>query len=76
MHEDDEEGFKFIPEVWIDIMSPSTEEVVKTGFTVRPFALECLKVANKHYEVAVFTAGFDWYANPIIDYLDPTGSLI
>jgi TFIIF-interacting CTD phosphatase-like protein len=25
--------------------------------------------------VAVFTAGYDWYANPIIDRLDPTGTL-
>ena len=28
------------------------------------------------YEVAVFTAGFDWYANPIIDKIDPSGTLI
>jgi hypothetical protein len=26
--------------------------------------------------VAVFTAGYDWYANPIIDKLDPEGKLI
>jgi TFIIF-interacting CTD phosphatase-like protein len=76
MCEEDEEGYKFVPDVWIDIKTPSTGEVVKTGFTVRPFAIECLKAANKHYEMAVFTAGFDWYANPIIDYLDPSGSLI
>jgi len=50
--------------------------VVKTGFTIRPYALECLKAANKYYEVAIFTAGFDWYADPIIDYLDPKGELI
>jgi len=49
---------------------------VKTGFTIRPYAIKCLKEANKHFEVAVFTAGYDWYANPIIDYLDPKKKLV
>lgn len=31
---------------------------------------------NAKYEVAVFTAGYDWYANPIIDEIDPEGKLI
>jgi phosphoserine phosphatase len=43
---EDEDEFKFVPEVYIDIMTPDSEEVVKTGFTIRPFALECLKAAN------------------------------
>jgi TFIIF-interacting CTD phosphatase-like protein len=43
---------------------------------VRPFLLECLRAANMDYEVAIFTAGFDWYANPIIDKIDPSGTLI
>jgi CTD small phosphatase-like protein 2 len=60
----------------LDIAAPNSDEYVKTGFTVRPFALECLKTANKYFEVAVFTAGFDWYANPILDYLDPHKQLI
>lgn len=49
---------------------------MKTGFTVRPFAIECLKAANKNYEVAIFTAGFDWYADVILDYMDPKNELI
>ena len=28
------------------------------------------------YEVAVFTASFEWYASPIIDKIDPSGNLI
>lgn len=73
MEENDEENeeINFHPEIYIDIYSPETDEYVKTGFTIRPYALECLRTANKYYEVAIFTAGFDWYANPIIDYLDP-----
>jgi TFIIF-interacting CTD phosphatase-like protein len=49
---------------------------MRAGFTIRPFALECLKAANLNYEVAIFTAGNEWYANPIIDMIDPTGELI
>ena len=42
----------------------------------RPYLIECLRAANVDYEVAVFTAGYDWYANPIINMIDPTGTLI
>lgn len=73
---EEDDAFKFNPDIWIDIETPFTGEVVKTGFTIRPYALECLREANQFYEVAIFTAGYDWYANPIIDYLDPTGQLI
>ena len=50
--------------------------MIKAGFTVRPLAKECLERANKYFEVAVYTAGFDWFANRILDYLDPDGKLI
>ena len=43
---------------------------------IRPFARECLSAANEHYEVIVFTAGLREYADPILDKLDPDGSLI
>jgi len=43
---------------------------------VRPFAKQLLQSVNQHFEVAVFTAGYDWYADPIIDFLDPEGKLI
>ena len=42
----------------------------------RPFARECLEVANEFYEVIVFTAGIREYADPVLDSLDPTGCLI
>ena len=34
-----------------------TGEKVKTGFSIRPYALECLRQANQYYEVAIFTGG-------------------
>ena len=57
-------------------IGPPDEEALDTKFSVRPFAIECLKAANEKFEVAVFTAGYDWYAEPIIKHLDPEGKLI
>lgn len=36
-------GESSIPLVWIDIVTPSTGECIKTGFSIRPYAIECLK---------------------------------
>ena len=77
--EKEDEGtslYKFKPDIWLDIYDPTTNEDIKIGFSVRPYAIECLKQANTNYEVAIFTGAQDWYANPILDYLDPTGELI
>ena len=59
-------------------MSPPDEdcEPFLSGFFVRPYLNECLKFVNQHFEVAIFTAGYDWYANPILDRIDPSGTLI
>lgn len=46
------------------------------GFNIRPYAIECLKEANKYFEVIAFTAGTRNYANSILDKLDPHGELI
>ena len=42
------------------------------GFNIRPFTKECLELANNLFEVAVFTASHKWYADVILDYIDPT----
>ena len=57
-------------------IGPPGGEAVETRFSIRPYAIECLESANEKFEVAVFTAGHEWYAKPIIDYLDPKGTLI
>ena len=57
--------------------SPSSEYgPFQQGVFLRPYLHECLRAANMDYEVAIFTAGYDWYANPIIDKIDPSGTLI
>ena len=38
---------------------------------VRPYAKEIIKNISKHFDVIVFTAGNQCYADPILDYLDP-----
>ena len=72
------EGFVNVePDVWVEMTPPDTDDlVIKSGFFIRPYVYDLLRAANLDYEVAVFTAGYDWYANPILDYLDPDGKLI
>lgn len=48
----------------------------QVGIKIRPFAKECLKFVNKYFEVIVFTASHKFYADPILDYLDPRRQLI
>lgn len=38
---------------------------------VRPYAKEIIKNMSRHFDVMVFTAGNQCYADPILDYLDP-----
>jgi len=65
------------PDLWVEMESPSSEYgPFQQGVFLRPYLHECLRAANMDYEVAIFTAGFDWYANPIIDKIDPSGTLI
>lgn len=65
------------PDLWVEMELPSSEYgPSEQGVYLRPYLHECLRAANMDYEVAVFTAGFDWYANPIIDRIDPSGTLI
>ncbi len=61
---------------YLEITEPSTNETETISFYVRPFVQECLRAVNMEYEVAIFTIGTDWYANPIIEMLDPDGTFI
>ena len=64
------------PDVVIPIQFSEEPEPVLAGINIRPFARECLEAANQHFQVVVFTASEQEYADPIIDYLDPEGKLI
>lgn len=53
-----------------------TGELVQAGINIRPYAREVLASANQDFEVIVFTASHRCYADEVLNYLDPTGSLI
>jgi hypothetical protein len=74
-NDNNEEMGNNVPMHFVDITNDDGD-IVPTGFYVRPFTKELLQMANKHFEVAVFTAGYKWYADKIIDFIDPTGELI
>lgn len=58
------------PDVRLDIHT-QTGKVLNAGFNVRPYTHEMLKEVNKFYEVVVFTASHKWYADVILDHIDP-----
>ena len=53
---------RFEPEEQIMIKHYLTGEEEKWGLSVRPFVRECLEFANKHFEVGVFTASHQCFA--------------
>jgi CTD small phosphatase-like protein 2 len=53
-----------------------TGKILRAGFNIRPYTRECLEMVNKDFEVVVFTASHKWYADVILDYIDPERKLI
>lgn len=53
----------------------ATGKSIKAGFNIRPHTYEMLEELNKYYEIAVFTASQNWYADVILDYIDPENKL-
>ena len=51
-------------------------EVVDAGLNIRPYAIDWLIEANKHFQVVVFTASHSWYADAVLDFIDPHRELI
>ncbi len=51
-------------------------QVIKAGINIRPYVEHCLQELSKQFELMVFTASHECYANVIIDYLDPKRQLI
>ena len=53
----------------------NTGEKIDAGVNIRPYAIECLKELKRHYDLIVFTASHPYYANTVIDILDPDKTL-
>lgn len=62
--------------ITIDINFTGSPEPISAGINFRPGVLDCLRHANKYFQVVVFTASEQEYADPILDLIDPTGELI
>lgn len=58
------------PDIHLDINLMSGK-VLRAGFNIRPFTIECLEQVNQDFEVVVFTASHKWYADVILDHIDP-----
>ena len=63
------------PDVVLPIAFP-TGEIIQAGINIRPFVKECLTEANRYFEVIVFTASHQCYADAVLDHIDPNKELI
>ena len=55
----------------IKVPFKSIQGKIVSGYVhVRPHAKEIIKNLSKYFDVIVFTAGNQCYADPILDYLD------
>lgn len=63
------------PDVVLKVTFPNGE-IMDAPVYVRPFAVECLREASKNYEVIVFTASHQCYADAVLNYLDPENKYI
>ncbi|CAD8064512.1 unnamed protein product [Paramecium sonneborni] len=48
-----------------------TGETVQAGINLRPYCREMLAILSQKYEIIVFTASHECYAQKVINYIDP-----
>ena len=56
----------------VKIIFPDNRECY-AGINLRPYLTECLEVASGLFEVIVFTASRQFYADAVINHIDPEG---
>ena len=66
---------KETPDIVLEVRFPNGE-VADAGINIRPYAIDCLREVSKCFQVVVFTASHQSYADVVLDYLDPTRELI
>ena len=59
-----------------DGLGQNPEDIVCAGINIRPYWQECLEEASKNFQVVVFTASHQTYADAILNYLDPENKFI
>ncbi|CAD8062882.1 unnamed protein product [Paramecium sonneborni] len=53
-----------------------TGETVEAGINIRPYCKEMLQLLSSKYEIIVFTASHECYAQKVLNYLDPDQKFI
>ncbi|CAD8152838.1 unnamed protein product [Paramecium pentaurelia] len=53
-----------------------TGETVDAGINIRPYCKEMLQLLSQKYEIIVFTASHECYAQKVLNYLDPDKKFI
>lgn len=64
-----------VTDVVLPIIFPNGERA-EAGINLRPYAMDCLRQANEQFQVVVFTASHQSYADVVLDWLDPKRELI
>jgi len=59
------------PDVFLEVTVE--DKLVPIYVRCRPGLIQLLEAAYRHYEIVVFTASMEKYANPLLDILDPSG---
>lgn len=59
------------PDVYLEVTVE--DRLVPIYVRCRPGLIQLLEAAYRHYELVVFTASMEKYANPLLDILDPSG---
>jgi CTD small phosphatase-like protein 2 len=59
----------------VSITLPSGDKL-EVGINIRPFAVECLTQLSKRFEIIVFTASHQCYADKVLDLIDPKREII
>ena len=58
------------PDVYLNITLPSGR-ILNAPFNIRPYTNEMLEMVNEYFQVVCFTASNSYYADVILDYIDP-----
>ncbi len=61
------------PQIVLDINLEGVN--VPAGVNIRPYVKECLLKAKELFQVIIFTASYQEYADPILNEIDPEGTL-
>ncbi|CAD8054704.1 unnamed protein product [Paramecium sonneborni] len=51
------------------------EGMVETKINIRPYCQQMLKILSNHFELILFTAGYQYYADKAVDLIDPDRKL-